>query len=152
MWVTAIMPQAGSFSGSKGLKAQQMRRKADTQACYEVLEPKLPMAGDVSFSRSELMAPEVVLINNAAVGPAPITFERADFLVTVSRVLWSAVWRAVWLKNSMGQPICGGIFHVRQPHRIQGSSFRHCLPESYKTAIKSAECRVPIVTCARPSW
>lgn len=73
------MPQAGSFSGSKGLKAQQMRRKADTQVCYEVLEPKLPMAGDVSFSRSELMAPEVVLINNAAVGPAPITFERAVF-------------------------------------------------------------------------
>ena len=73
------MPQAGSFSGSKGLKAQQMRRTADTRACYEVLEPKLPMAGDVSFSRSELMAPEVVLINNAAVGPAPITFERADF-------------------------------------------------------------------------
>ena len=37
------------------------------------------MAGDVSFSRPELVAPEVVLINNAAVGPAPTTFERADF-------------------------------------------------------------------------
>ena len=63
---------------SKGLKEKPMWR-TDTLVPCERLEPKLPLTGDAGVSRPELTAPEVVLINNAAIGPAPITFERADF-------------------------------------------------------------------------
>ena len=56
-----------------------MWRTTDTLVHCERLEPKLPLTGDAGISRPELAAPEVVFINNAAIGPAPITFECADF-------------------------------------------------------------------------
>ena len=51
----------------------------ETRASFEILEAKRPLAGDVTMSRGDIVAPEVVLINNAVVGPQPIVFEKADF-------------------------------------------------------------------------
>lgn len=64
---------------SKDLQEKPMRQTTDTLVPCERLEPKLPLTGDAGVSRPELTAPEVVFINNAVIGPAPITFERADF-------------------------------------------------------------------------
>lgn len=62
------------------------------QRSFEMLEPRLPLSADTGtlpseslggvasvVVRPELTAPQVVLINNELVGPAPITFEKASF-------------------------------------------------------------------------
>ena len=51
----------------------------ETRASFEILESKRPLAGDVTISRGDIVAPEVVLINNDVVGPLPIFFEKVDF-------------------------------------------------------------------------
>ena len=43
----------------------------ETRASFEILESKRPLAGDVTISRGDIVAPEVVLINNDVVGPLP---------------------------------------------------------------------------------
>ena len=48
----------------------------ETRASFEILESKRPLAGDVTISRGDIVAPEVVLINNDFVGPSPIVFEK----------------------------------------------------------------------------
>ena len=51
----------------------------EIRASFEILESKRPLAGDVTISRGDIVAPEVVLINNDVVGPSPIVFEKVDF-------------------------------------------------------------------------
>jgi len=51
----------------------------NTLVSFEILEAKRPLTGDVTMSRGDIVAPEVVLINNAVVGPTPIVFEKVDF-------------------------------------------------------------------------
>ncbi len=51
----------------------------ETRASFEILESKRLLAGDVTISRGDIVAPEVVLINNDVVGPSPIVFEKVDF-------------------------------------------------------------------------
>lgn len=46
---------------------------------FEPLEQKLALSAMSFVDRPDITAPEVVLINNAVVGPSPLTFEKADF-------------------------------------------------------------------------
>jgi hypothetical protein len=57
----------------------KMHYSENTLVSFEVLEPKLPLTGSPGISRGDITATEVVMINKDVVGPAPITFEKADF-------------------------------------------------------------------------
>ena len=70
------MSLVGTFSNEGNT---DMAGVKETRVSFEILEAKRPLAGDVTMSRGDIVAPEVVLINNAVVGPSPIVFEKADF-------------------------------------------------------------------------
>lgn len=55
-----------------------MASSREIHTAFESLERKLPLAGD-SIARGDITATEMVFINNDVVGPAPLTFERANF-------------------------------------------------------------------------
>ena len=80
-----------------------------TLVSFEVLEPKLPLTGSPGISRGDITATEVVMINKDVVGPSPITFEKADFLITTFLVLLSVMWLMVLLRNMTKQQTPGKI-------------------------------------------
>ncbi|MEE2797713.1 MAG: cupin domain-containing protein [Planctomycetota bacterium] len=66
----------GTFSSKGDINMAGVK---EIRASFEILESKRPLAGDVTISRGDIVAPEVVLINNDVVGPSPIVFEKVDF-------------------------------------------------------------------------